>query len=150
VLGGCGGGGGSDEIQTTFDACAPISVKLIGASPIQTAGADDALASWRGHGVTAFDPPGAVDATSIEIRFDSAAPQFHGLYDDVSGIVYVNQGISSRAALAVVIAHELGHAFGLLHVDADDRASLMNPGNLETPPTREDELAVEALWGRCK
>jgi hypothetical protein len=25
----------------------------------------------------------------------------------------------------------------------------MNPGNLTTPPTPDDQLEVEALWGVC-
>jgi Zn-dependent peptidase ImmA (M78 family) len=100
--------------------------------------------------VTAFDQPDAPDQATIQVRFEDAAGPFHGLYDDKTGTVYINQGIANRAVLAVVVAHELGHAFGLHHVPTDDRTSLMNPGNLATPPTLEDELAVEAIWGACK
>ena len=59
---------------------------------------------------------------------------------------------SARAALSAdrrVIAHELGHAFGLFHVPASERISLMNPGNLTTPPTTADQAALAALWGSC-
>jgi predicted Zn-dependent protease len=63
--------------------------------------------------------------------------------------VLVNRAITDRAELAIVVAHELGHAFGLVHIDVATRASLMNPGNLTTPPTDADQRALEALWGAC-
>lgn len=83
----------------------------------------------------------------MEVRFDEAAPPFHGLYDDSEGVIYINRGIIDERTLSIVIAHELGHAFGLLHVD--DRESVMNPGNLDTPPNAADQAAIEALWGAC-
>ena len=131
-----------------FDPCEPIAIAITGASDDQRTGVSDAIAAWRDRGVTAFelDPVGP---TAIEIRFEQAAAAFHGLYDDQHGVVYVNQQIVDRAALAVVVAHELGHAFGLLHVDRDERESVMNPGNLSTSPNAGDQREVEALWGRC-
>jgi len=48
------------------------------------------------------------------------------------------------------VAHELGHAFGLVHVPQSERTSLMNPGNISTPPTVEDQAALAALWGTCE
>jgi predicted Zn-dependent protease len=48
-----------------------------------------------------------------------------------------------------VIAHELGHAFGLVHVSPDTRPSVMNPGNTTVAPNDGDRAALEALWGTC-
>ena len=86
---------------------------------------------------------------TLRVRFEAASPPFHGLYDDETGIVYVNSAIEDLAPLSIVIAHELGHAFGLPHVEIAERDSLMNPGNLVIPPNDADRAAIEALWGRC-
>lgn len=97
-------------------------------------------------------PSGAIaDAVGpIEIRFGDAAETFHGVYDPSSATITINRALTDRAALAIVIAHELGHVFGLAHVAAATRASLMNPGNLATPPTDADRRTLEALWGTCR
>jgi predicted Zn-dependent protease len=63
--------------------------------------------------------------------------------------VLINRDLVDRTALAIVIAHELGHVFGLVHVAATTRLSLMNPGNVVTPPTDADQRALEAMWGAC-
>jgi hypothetical protein len=62
----------------------------------------------------------------------------------------INRAITDRATIAIVIAHELGHVFGLAHVEAVTRISLMNPGNVTTPPTAADQLTLEAQWGTCR
>jgi Zn-dependent peptidase ImmA (M78 family) len=118
----------------------------------QRAGIDGALALWRGDGVATMSvvDAAAAGAGTIELRFETAGLPFHGLYDDETGIVYINRAIEDLTPLSIVIAHELGHSFGLPHVDTAERRSLMNPGNFVTPPTTEDRAAIEALWGRCE
>lgn len=152
-MGACGSGGGDDTIDITHDACAPIILTTSTLTEVQTDGILDAIALWRARGVPALTVRDAAQrafttAPSIVLEFDDAAPAFHGLYDDERAVIYVNRGLTHRAALSIVIAHELGHAFGLEHVTG--RASLMNPGNLTTPPNEEDEVALEALWGDCQ
>lgn len=91
----------------------------------------------------------SVPAAVIPIELERAPAAFHGFYDDEAGVIYLNDQLADRRQLAIVLAHELGHAFGLVHVSPAERTSLMNPGNLTTPPTDEDQAALEALWGRC-
>lgn len=132
-----------------FDACAPIAVNAPSADDARAAGIEQALASWRDHGVGSLTLGAAAGVAAIELRFEAAAPAFHGYYDDELGVIYVNTALADRDQLAVTVAHELGHAFGLWHVSADERTSVMNPGNLRTAPTDDDAAALAELWGAC-
>jgi hypothetical protein len=135
------------------DVCAPISLAVQAPNDTQRAGIDGALGLWRSHGigtVRVIAEGGAPGADMIELRFEPAALPFHGLYDDETSVVYVNSKIDDPGPLAIVIAPELGHAFGLPHVAFAERHSLMNPGNLVTPPTEADRAEIEALWGPCQ
>jgi hypothetical protein len=141
----------ASEGAGAHDACAPLTVTAAAASAAEQAGIDGALALWRDHGVSAFDaaPPGA-PATTIDIQFADAPAAFHGVYDPAADRVLINRDLTDPATIAIVIAHELGHAFGLVHISPAARRSLMNPGNVITPPTEADQQAVEGLWGRCR
>ena len=148
----CGGAPADTTIDIVHDVCAPITLAVSAPTEAQRAGIAGALALWRADGVgtmSVVDDP-AAGAGAIEIRFEPAGLPFHGLYDDEAGIVYINRAIEDLTPLSIVIAHELGHSFGLPHVETAERRSLMNPGNLVTPPTAGDRAAVEALWGRCE
>ena len=129
-------------INLTHDPCAGVTVAGDGTAA-EDAGIDAALALWSARGFTLSH---ATDAPAIQVVFEDAAGAFHGIYDANRGVIYINTDLVDES-LAIVIAHELGHAFGLVHVT--DRTSLMNPGNLVTPPTAEDHAAVVALWGQC-
>ncbi|MDQ3364013.1 MAG: hypothetical protein M3680_01095 [Myxococcota bacterium] len=139
-------------IDVTHDPCVALDVTSTAATPTQAAGIADAVGLWRAAGAPAIGGGGAglpvVGGATIEVRFEDAAPAFHGLYDDETGIIFVNERITDPDVIRIVIAHELGHAFGLPHVDG--RISLMNRGNLVTPPTAGDQHALETLWGRCE
>ena len=140
ALGACAGQPDS-PIATTFDPCHPPRIASdAAATPLQTAGIADATALWQ------LGPTGDGD---LEVRFQTAADAFHGLYDDQAGVIYINDHLTDPTELAIVIAHELGHAFGLHHVSTDVRASVMNPGNLVVTPTDADRRALTALWGVC-
>jgi hypothetical protein len=144
------------------DPCETLAVSFADATPVELDGITAAFALWHDRGVSAFDtgipiaddaaPTGAIadDARPIAIRFDNAAETFHGVYDPPSATITINRAVTDRSTLAIVIAHELGHVFGLAHVAAATRASLMNPGNLATPPTDADQRTLEALWGTCR
>ena len=133
----------NEPIELTHDACAPLALISTTASTEQLEGLEAAQALWRNRGAPSL---GLRAGATIEVRFEDAAPAFHGLYDDTTGVIYINTDLH-EPELAIVVAHELGHAFGLLHVT--DRESLMNPGNLATPPTADDQRALAALWGAC-
>jgi hypothetical protein len=167
MLAGLAACGGSDPSSyAPRDPCTALAISAPAATEVERDGIADALALWRGRGVSAFDrvapgttidaAPGTPQPTSdappaaaIEIRFSAAAAAFHGIYDPASASVLINRELVDRRALAIVIAHELGHVFGLAHIAAAARLSVMNPGNLATPPTEADQRALEALWGAC-
>jgi hypothetical protein len=148
TAGGCGAGAGG-PIAVTFDPCQPVRVGLEAASADQTASLDDAIAMWRAQGLGGLERASSQDV-DLTLRFQTAAGNFHGLYDGANATIYINQALDDRHARAVTIAHELGHAYGLLHVDADERRSVMNRANLTVEPTAADEQAIAALWGRCR
>jgi hypothetical protein len=135
--------GGDGVIDVTYDPCAPLGLDAAGD---RRGDLEDAIGLWGLAGVVA----GPVDGATIDVLFEAANPAMHGYYDDEAGVIYVNTALDADpAARAIVIAHELGHAFGLPHVDAAERASLMNPHNLSIGPTDEDAAALVALWGSC-
>lgn len=136
------GATGDTTIDIIHDPCS--GVRLVGTpSASQRAGIAGALALWGEHGV---DLTGETPSM-IGVEFVEAFGAFRGLYDDERSVIVINRTLVEPQMLSIVIAHELGHAFGLDHVT--DRPSLMNPANLTTPPNEDDLAAVEALWGRC-
>lgn len=144
----CAGDSGRTTIATKFDPCDPPRIVADGsATAAETEGVADALALWEADGFPQLAAPSG--AQTLPVRFQKAAPQFHGFYDDLQGVIYVNDDLTTPSTLAIVIAHELGHAFGLQHVSASTRPSVMNPGNLTVKPNAEDRSAVESLWGVC-
>ncbi len=157
----CGGTDAASAIA--HDACAPLAVRVASPTAIEQAGITDALALWRSHGLTTMTMSMSNDSNTdasvapatddaIAIRFEDAAETFHGVYDPPSASILINRDLTTGQTpgeLAIVIAHELGHVYGLVHVDPDVRLSLMNAGNLVTPPTDGDQRALEAMWGTC-
>jgi hypothetical protein len=139
------GGTTDTTIANTHDACAPLALVSTTANDAQLEGMRAAEALWRDHGAPAM---GLRSDATVEVRFEAAAPPFHGIYEDKAGVIYINSDLV-EPELSIVIAHEVGHVFGLVHVPVDERVSLMNPGNLTSPPTAEDQAALAALWGTC-
>jgi hypothetical protein len=143
ALVGCGTDG-DQTINIQHDACAPLALVSASATEGQRIGMSDGQELWRDRGAPSL---GLRADTTLEVRFDTAAAAFHGHYDDETSVIYINNQITDDKVLAIVIAHELGHAFGLPHIT--DRESVMNPGNLTIVPNAEDQRAIEALWGSC-
>src|SRR4051794_418352 len=111
--------GNDSSAHAVFDPCAALVVHAATETDVQRDGVADALGLWRARGVTAFDGEPAAEAALagaspvMAIEFADAAPTFHGVYDPEGARVLINRDLTDRAQLAVVVAHELGHVFGL-------------------------------------
>jgi hypothetical protein len=146
---GCGNGDAPSGEDLMFDACAPLPV--VPGGPLtdgQAAGIDAAIALWNERAGTRLSRAVDPGLPGLPIHFEAAAPPFHGLYDGPRGQVFINTDLAG-AALTITIAHELGHAFGLAHVPAGQRSSVMNPNNLVVEPTSEDIDTLAMRWGVC-
>lgn len=156
VLIGAGCGGASTELPTSairFDACRPLTLVVDeGASARQMLGIHAAIDLWNGPALTRLQatsplPAGEDPGTpTLPLHFRTAAEPSHGFFDPLSGEILINKDLSDHA-LAVTVAHEVGHAFGLVHVT--DRPSVMAPGNLNVEPSADDVRALAELWGPC-
>jgi hypothetical protein len=144
-----------------FDACLPLRLATdADISADQLAGVSEALELWNMAAGTQLGMPvpaataGGVNTASpastpsLPIHFQSAAAAFHGFYDDQHVEIFVNLDLAAHARV-IAIAHEIGHAFGLVHIAPAERLSLMNSGNISVDPTADDVLALAARWGRC-
>jgi hypothetical protein len=149
LLGACGAGSGDTTLQIVHDVCEPTAlIAPADASGDEIASIDGAIDMWARQG---FDRlvrgDGESTTQAIEIVFEEASEVFHGLYDDEHGVVYINRTLADDHERTVTVAHELGHAFGLWHIE--DRSSVMLPGNLDIEPNAGDADALRGLWGPC-
>lgn len=138
------------RFQMLFDPCVPLVLEPApGASEKETAIIGEAIALWNDVAAieaTLDDVPGA---RSLPVHFDDDV-WYYGRFDDARGRLEVASWLEDFDAMAIVLAHELGHAYNLYHVDPDDRLSVMNTGNLDVPPTPADGDELVALWGDCE
>lgn len=132
-------------IDHPFDPCAPLRLDAPGASDAQAAAIDQAIAAWQVSAASRAAPPASA---VVEVQFVDGPPEEYGFFDDAGATIYVNRELDGDAR-AITIAHELGHAFGLVHVAPAVRASVMNAGNLTIAPTADDRAAIAARWGAC-
>jgi hypothetical protein len=134
----------------TFNPCAHLTlVPDATATDAQTRGIAAGSALWNTIAGSELVPGTASDpGPAVPVHFQVAAAPFHGLYDPPTGQIFINDDLSGQE-LAITIAHEVGHAFGLVHIAPDVRASLMNPGNLTVLPTPQDVATLADIWGWC-
>src|SRR6185295_15472158 len=133
-----------------FDPCQPLAVI---AEPTATAAerqsVHDAIMMWNAAAGTHLTADPAT-SPALSIQFPtSGADFFYGVYDYQVPRVLVNHTIDDDAERKIVIAHELGHVFGLIHVSSSDRESVMNSPNLTVPVNAGDAGDLAARWGRC-
>ncbi len=115
AAGGCADGSSAGS-AITFDPCAGITVAMAGTpTQPQSDGVAAAIALWNATGQTRLSAGPDAAAASIPVHFQFAASPDHGLYDGQQGAIFVNEDLTGDP-LAVTLAHELGHAFGLVHV----------------------------------
>ena len=145
---GCPRGGETEIIDTVFDPCEPLVLEVESASGEEEARVADGLAMWNERAGSVLTLDDVEHAPRLPIVFDDAPAAFNGHYDDEEAVVYINHDLDGRET-AITVAHELGHAFGLYHVNKDERPSVMNHGNLEHTPNEGDVDALEELWGAC-
>lgn len=141
-------GPGDTYMDIVFDPCEPVVLTpSADASPEER----DALAAaiqWWNSVVPTRLVVAPAEGVALPVRFERSAPLFHGVYLDEEGAILINRRLSGDP-LEITVAHELGHAFGLWHVEDEVRVSVMNPGNLTVAPNAGDASDVALLWGRC-
>jgi hypothetical protein len=152
VLPACGGPGNNDS-PVTYSPCEPLAVMTEpDITPAELAGVSAGIALWNNRAATRLmlsGDSGSSIAAAVPVRFQQAAAPFHGFYDSHAGLIFINRQLGTEHERAVTVAHELGHAFGLVHVAVGARPSVMITGNLVVEPTLSDVDDLAALWGRC-
>ena len=144
-------GAQSEAIITVHNPCSPVTVAPAeGTTADQRASVSGALELWNSLGFTRLTLEASDGGSAIPVIFRDGPEPFHGIYEDGVGDVVINQNLTDPAAATVVIAHELGHAMGLLHVAPSERRSVMNQGNLDQVPTAEDGAALASFWSHCE
>jgi hypothetical protein len=147
---GCGEADHHATIERVFNPCEPLVIEPHPSlSEDEVASVEVGLQYWNDAADLELTTDASAGGAHIRVRFKDGAAFVHGLYDDESAELIINRNLSGERSRAVTLAHEIGHAFGLYHVDPDKRRSLMNPGNLDTAPTSEDVAALMALWDQC-
>jgi len=104
----CGSSGDETTVAIHFDVCAPIQVEAPEATADQLASLDDAIAMWNAQGVvqlaragTEAAGDGAPGDARVTLRFQRAAGNIFGLYDDVAAVIYVNLVLTDERQRAV-------------------------------------------------
>jgi hypothetical protein len=141
-----------NEIDIVYDPCSPLTLAVapdLGVAELR--GIEGAIAVWAAVLPTQLEigsGPRAPDV--LPIHFQGGDTPYRGMYLDTFGTIAISRDRLAPEDYPLAIAHELGHAFGLLHVSPDERRSIMNVGNLEIAPTEEDAAKVRGLWASCR
>lgn len=138
-------------VDVMYDPCSPLTISVapdLGAD--EASGVQAAIEAWARVlpvAITIGTGPRA-DAV-LPLHFETGDTFYRAMYWDKQGTISISRDHLAPAEYGIAIAHELGHAFGLLHVDPDERPSVMNVGNVEVAPNEADAAAVRALWTSC-
>lgn len=135
----------------TFDPCSALTIVPIPATdPGEVQSVEDAVLLWSRVLPTRITVgEESPEAPVVKIVFESGDNFYRATYWDQLGAISISRDRLDRADYPVVIAHELGHAFGLPHVSTDVRPSVMNVGNLEIEPNDEDASPLRERWATC-
>lgn len=144
---GCSPSRGDAFIELTFDPCA-VTIWTDATDADELSSIDQGIGMWNTMAGLRLARSSGTERHGLGIRYGEALHSFRGVYDDQEGIAFVNRRLDRRAR-AIAVAHEVGHAFGLLHVERAERLSVMNPGNVVVAPTFEDGNALWELWDAC-
>jgi len=147
------------EGAVRFDPCAKLVLLLDPDLPAAAAvdvGTGIGLWNQAAHarvvmGAVPADPdPSAalVPPRALPLHFQAAGAPFHGFYDPAGAQIFINTDLAGHDRV-VAVAHEVGHAFGLVHVPPGERRSVMNSGNLDQEPNAADVAALAQIWGEC-
>jgi hypothetical protein len=150
------GAADSNGASIIYSPCQPLSVMTEpDITAAELAGVSVGIALWNSRAgarlmlVLAGNDAGSSSASMVPVRFQQAAAPFHGYYDSHAGLIFINRQLGTEHERAVTVAHELGHAFGLVHVASGSHPSVMITGNLVVEPTLSDVDDLATLWGRC-
>jgi hypothetical protein len=140
-----------DTISTTFDPCSPLTiVPGTDTEEHEIQSIEEALGAWERVLPTRVSVASSSGSDGeLSIFFESGDTFFRAIYMDQWGEILISREKLAPEDYALAIAHELGHAFGLHHVPAQERASIMNVGNLDIVPSADDAISVSALWDSC-
>lgn len=140
-----------EEAATVYDPCSPLTIAVepdLGTA--EAVGVEDAVLAWARVLPTRIEVgSGSARRDVLPIRFVSGNTFYRAIYWDSLGTISISRDRLAPEQYAVAIAHELGHAFGLLHVAPEERPSVMNVGNVEVAPTERDAAEVAARWETC-
>lgn len=139
-------------VDTAFDPCSQLRITVSSdADPADAKVVDAAMQMWSHVLAVQYelvDDDGTADV--LRVHFLAGDSFFRAIYWDNIGKVEVSRDRLAPENYPIALAHELGHSFGLLHVDAKARPSVMNVGNLTVEPTSEDAAQVRARWAACR
>jgi hypothetical protein len=140
-----------DSPVHSYDPCSALAiVPAPDTAPAELSSIEAAVLAWNQVLPTriAVGAP-SEDEPTLALRFESGDTFFRAVFWDERAEIWVSRDRLAAADYALAIAHELGHAFGLPHVSPDERASVMNVGNLEIAPTEDDAATVSERWDSC-
>lgn len=141
-----------EEVRTVYDPCSPLTIVVPDdTTPVEVASIESAIAAWQ-HVLPAriVVGAGAQASDALPVRFESGDTFFRGIYWDAKGIISISRERLAPEDYPLAVAHEMGHAFGLVHVAATERPSVMNVSNLDVAPTDDDAAAVRVRWETCR